>query len=74
MEVPTPSHPSNDDSQASEEEFLNLPGGDSTIDVPSGMSIEEMIEHFEPMRKEWMRTHYDAEERRAGMNPERFVM
>ena len=74
MEVTTPSHPSNDDLPESDGEILNLPAGQSTIDLASDMSIEEMIAHFEPMRKEWMRKHYNADERRAGMNPERFVM
>lgn len=73
MEAQTQSHPSEGDSEAREESF-NLPVGESTIEVSSAMSIEEMLEHFEPMRKEWMRKHYNAEERRAGMNPERFVM
>ena len=74
MEEKTPSQPSNDVFAANEDEFFNLPVVGSTIKASSGMSIEEMLKHFEPIRREWMKKYYNAEARRAGMNPERFVM
>ena len=53
---------------------LNLPEGEKAIEIPVRMSPEELIEAFEPFRLHWMKHHYDAEERRRSMNPERFVM